>query len=184
MNPSKPSVSRARSGIRWITRTEAADQLKCSVEYLRYLLRKGELQEVTVDKAVGYVKRRSLNGGCYPKHVLDGDEVARYAARSVGEKQNSGRIAAKAWASFEAGKSLPEVVIQLQISPDLALNLLHSYLAAKNLVFLPADVVELLRECGFAAVNKSTFADTLKKLLVLVRAARARDVKAVLEDER
>lgn len=173
---------RSRSVKIWVTRTQAAERLGCTPQGIRYLVQKGVLTEVPVAEAVGYVPRRNPNGGKLPRKVLDLSNIEQALQQPTLQRANAGRIAAEAWRLFAAGKSLVETVIELHIVPEQARNLYEAFCESRDCVILPVQCVELLRELGFQNVDKQSFAQVLEKVLVLARAAQAKDKRAVLED--
>lgn len=159
-------------GKKYLTHSEAAGVLKATRSGILSLVRRGLLKPIPVEKAPGY--QRASQPGRKPVFVFAGQDVARLADKSPFRQASSRHLASEAFAAFERGETITQVVISLQLTPERASEIYEAWLRVTGGIYVPRVVVDKLRQLGFKTTDASSLVERMENLLDEVRAARRR----------
>lgn len=175
-NPSKTEQLKAGNSVRvWLTRNEVLARLRISYSRLLTYERYGWLTKYRAAD-VGYRSRGGNHGGRPPAVVYDLRQVDDIGRRRRIMRRAS--AAQRAFAAFDRGQGVVQVVVELGIDPDLARDLYRDYAIAAGGVYLPGELVDELRRLGFD-VTAATFPDVVRNLLAAARGRTPRPPRGV-----
>lgn len=159
-------------GQQYVTRKQAAKDLGVSISLLRQLERQGVLRPIDARKADGF-SRRKYGSGRQVTWVYLADELVRYVERREFVQKHAGGFAAAAFAQFERGSSVVDVVVALRLPPERVEEFHVAYRRAKAELVVPGTVVEEMRSLGFDTTQEN-FVTTIERLLSALREAQRR----------
>lgn len=158
----------------WLTRTEVKARLKVSYSRLRVYEGYGWLKPQRA-AAVGY-RQPATHRGRPPSVVYDQREVDEIARRRTLMRRASS--AQRAFAAFQRGAGVVDVVVELGVEPSLARELYSDYAEAAGYLLLPGEVAAVLVELGFQ-VTAETFPNVVRNLLAAARGRMPQSTRGV-----
>ena len=96
-------------------------------------------------------------------------QALKASSKALGEATAPGAICASAFELFQAGKSLPDVVISLKESPETVCALRAKFDAMTGSLTLPSETLSLIRKVSCRTVGN---ASDIMKLIDSLRAER------------